>query len=99
MTCEWRHVVRITFRLPFPPTANHYNQQRVYMSCGKPRVLFYRTKRAQGFYTAVSEIVRERFDEPPLLTDRLTIHIELVAPNKHRRDVSNYTRSRSPAAT
>jgi len=82
----------ITLRLPFPPTANHYNQQRVGMACGKPRVFFYRTKRAKMFYATVADLVRDRFDDPPLLTDRLFIRIELVSPNRKRWDVSNYAK-------
>ena len=82
----------IRLRLPFPPTANHYNAQRVVMSCGKPKVFYYRTAKAKMFYDTVAALVIDKFNEPPLITSMLSVWIELTAPSKHRRDVSNYAK-------
>ena len=46
----------ITIRLPFPPSANHYNAIRVVKSnAGKLVPVHYRTARAKAFYLASKE--------------------------------------------
>jgi crossover junction endodeoxyribonuclease RusA len=81
----------IFLKLPFPPTANHYNRQRVVQVNGKPKVFFFPTAKAKAFYSAVKFEVDEKLSGVEI-TDRVILGIDLHAPSNHRRDLSNYAK-------
>lgn len=74
-----------TYRLPWPPSTNSYLAHS-----GK---FTYVTKKAREFRQQVKAAV----GDPPGLTSRLFVGIELTLPDRRRRDVSNYIKSTEDA--
>ena len=76
----------ITLRLPFPPSANHYNA--IAVRGGRPMI--YRTAKAKAFYEHVHETVWTMCDPRLPLRGRLAVDIQVSPPTKRRCDVSNW---------
>lgn len=70
-----------TYRLPFPPSVNHYwrrNGHRYFIS---------------GEGKRFRDEVAATIVDAPNSTERLAVSIELVMPDRRKRDVDNYGKS------
>ena len=75
----------ISLALPFPPSLNHYWRATT------RGVLI--SKRGRQYRQAViGEILTQRPASAPLTT-RLSVSVELCAPDKRRRDIDNYVKA------
>jgi crossover junction endodeoxyribonuclease RusA len=74
-------------RLPFPPSVNHYWHRR-----GARSFIGTAGKR---FRAEVLETIKN----PPRLLGRLRVLVELVMPDRRRRDVDNYQKAALDALT
>lgn len=77
-----------TYRLPWPPSVNNYIRRTTNRS--------YMTKKGKEFRDAsVFEILgRSLHGDRPLsgFTGRLAVHIELIAPDRRKRDIDNHVK-------
>lgn len=71
-----------TYRLPWPPSAN-----TMWRRAGN---FTYLTKKGHDFREAVAEIVG---GDRPELTGRLRLSIELIAPDRRKRDIDNHIKA------
>ena len=79
-----------TFRLPYPPSINHYFMERVITPRGgKPRVMKIVGKHGLAFRKAVAASIRERFGRISATDARLQVSIVAVMPDRRSRDIDN----------
>ena len=79
----------IELRLPFPPSANHYNAIRIIKNkSGKLVPMHYRTKRAKAFYAEVHQTFNEGGKWLPM-EGRIALSVELSPPTLRIVDISN----------
>ncbi len=75
-------------RLPWPPSENNY---KIPIRCGSFLKMAL-TKQARIYYDDVAQAIRLQFGTAPLVPYRgsVRVDIELRAPDRRMRDVSNY---------
>ena len=70
------------YRLPWPPSVNNYIRR------GNNRS--YMTQQGKAFRDAVHDAIDT---ERPLLSGRLMVQLELIPPDKRRRDIDNHVKA------
>lgn len=75
----------ITYRLPWPPSVNSYIRHTGNRS--------YITHKGRAYRGEVSNVVLNEETIGGALRGRLALHIELIPPDRRRRDIDNHVKS------
>jgi crossover junction endodeoxyribonuclease RusA len=86
-------MAEIFIKLPWPPSTNTYYRNIVVK--GSPRTLI--SKAGRQYRDAVMALVR--FDGRPAMEGRVSLTVELCAPDKRRRDLDNHLKAIQDALT
>ena len=88
----------ITFRLPFPPSVNHYWGNRVVKPHGKkPIVMTYLTARAKAYRADVEAVIAQQFGRLRPTTAKLHVRFTATMPDRRIRDLSNLLKASEDA--
>lgn len=90
----------VTFRIPFPPSVNHYWGNRVVIpNRGKPFVHTYIGQRGKDYRLDVQAIVLERWGVLRPTKARLRVTIVATMPDRRKRDLSNLLKASEDSLT
>lgn len=90
----------VTFRIPFPPSVNHYWGNRVVVpSRGKPFVHTFIGKRGKDYRLDVQATVLQKYGVLQPTSARLRVSIVAVMPDRRTRDLSNLLKAAEDALT